>query len=51
MTTGVIVLGIISTFLLVVSKPFGVTGELFSSANDILRIVGLEPAVKGLSEL
>ena len=51
MTTGVIILGIISTFLLVVSKPFGVTGELFSSANDILRIVGLEPAVKGLSEL
>ena len=51
MTTGVIVLGIISTFLLVVSKPFGVTGELFSSANDILRILGLEPAVKGLSEL
>ena len=51
MTTGVIILGIISTFLLVVSKPFGVTGELFSSANDILRIIGLEPAVKGLSEL
>ena len=51
MTIGVIILGIISTFLLVVSKPFGVTGELFSSANDIITMIGLEPATKGLSEL
>jgi len=51
MTIGVVVLGLISTFLLVVSKPFGVTGELFSSANNIVQMIGLEPATKGLSEL
>jgi len=51
MTIGVVVLGLISTFLLIVSKPFGVTGELFSSANNIVKMIGLEPATKGLSEL
>ena len=51
MTIGVVALGLISTFLLIVSKPFGVTGELFSSANNIVKMIGLEPATKGLSEL
>ena len=51
MSMGVVILGIISTFLLVVSKPFGVTGELFSSANEIIKLTGFEPSTKGLSEL
>jgi len=51
LTLGAIVIGLISMFLLLIAKPFGVTGELFASSNRILDIIGIAPLNKGLSEL
>tara|TARA_X000001036_G_scaffold140394_1_gene133149 strand:+ start:3257 stop:4477 length:1221 start_codon:yes stop_codon:yes gene_type:complete len=50
-TLGAIIIGFISMFLLLIAKPFGVTGELFASSNRILDLIGIAPLNKGLNEL
>ena len=50
-TLGAIIIGFISMFLLLIAKPFGVTGELFASSNRILDLIGIAPINKGLNEL
>ena len=51
LTIGAIIIGFISMFMLLIAKPFGVTGELFASSNRILDILGNTPLNKGLSDL